>query len=259
MLDVGTATGFLSFAAQLLNRNHYKLNEFSNMGIDVNSLAVEKALELTDQQEGLKFMEDDFFKHLEIMNKYNLVVSGCGMLHSDIIGSVYQKSEIEDELIVISPVFQTDSEQQLRIYHPKSKSDSLLEQLDNVALFENLVATEVNDNINSVDLFTCFFSPLEYPEIEIKSEPIHLDMNLEAVGIDLENPQPQPTDFKKLNLEELTQTLQEKETEFKNLFVTMKKINPTLGLNDINETEVGKQLLEDINLLKRYKVAKESI
>jgi hypothetical protein len=62
--------------------------------------------------------------------------------------------------------------------------------LDKVALFENLEVTEVTDTISSVDLFTCFFTPLEYPDLEVKSTPIELDMNLEAVGIDLGNPKP---------------------------------------------------------------------
>lgn len=264
MLDVGTATGFLSFAAALMNQNHHKLDEFRNIGIDLEKRAIRKALELKNSLEfqklsNIDFMEDDFFHHFETMNKYNLVVSGCGLLHSDIIGSVYQKSECESELVVISPVFSTDSEQQLRIYHPSAKSDELLEKLDQVALFENLQAAEVSESISSVDLFTCFFSPLEYPEIEVKSDPIHLDMNLEAVGIDLGNPQPQPTDFKKLNLEELTELLNQKETDFKALFIELKKSNPEVSLRDINETENGKELLDDINLLRRYIAAKENI
>jgi hypothetical protein len=55
-------------------------------------------------------MEDDFFNHFEVMNEYNLLVSGCGMLHSDLIGSIYQKSERDTELVVITPIFLTDSE-----------------------------------------------------------------------------------------------------------------------------------------------------
>ena len=116
----------------------------------------------------------------------------------------------------------------------------MIENLNQVALFENLEPTEVTESISSVDLFTCFFTPLEYPEIEQKAAPIHLDMNLEAVGIDLDNPKPQPTDFKKLNLQELTETLEEKETEFKLLFVSLKAKNQGLSLADINETEDGK-------------------
>jgi hypothetical protein len=57
----------------------------------------------------------------------------------------------------------------------------------------------------------------------------------------------------------LTETLLEKETEFKTMFVELKTANPGLSLADINELEDGKKLLEDINLLKRYKKAKESI
>jgi ribosomal protein L11 methylase PrmA len=43
MLDVGTATGFLSYAAGILNQNHLKLEEFDSVGIDLSSKAVKKA------------------------------------------------------------------------------------------------------------------------------------------------------------------------------------------------------------------------
>lgn len=263
LLDVGTATGFLSYAACLLNQFHYKLDSFKATGVDLNTSALKKAKSIKNRDvevsDTVLFMEDDFFKHFEFMNKYNLVVSGCGMLHSDLLGSIYQKSEVENDLVVISPIFLNDSEQSLRIHFPTKHTDTLLEELNKVVLFDNLQAKEITDETSSVDLFTCFFSPLEYPDLENKSNPIELDMNFSSVGIDLDNPVPQPTDFKKLNIEEITELLQQKEEEFKQIFLEMKLENPTLSLADINELEDCKVLLEDINLLKRYKVVKESI
>jgi SAM-dependent methyltransferase len=116
MLDVGTATGILTYGAALLNQNHYKMDKFSILGIDLASNAIKKAKSIENREieienAEISFMEDDFFNHFETMNNYNLVVSGCGMLHSDLIGSVYQKSENDSDLIVITPIFMTDSEQ----------------------------------------------------------------------------------------------------------------------------------------------------
>ncbi len=114
-------------------------------------------------------MQDDFLSHFEGTNNYNLLVSGCGMLHSDLIGSIYQKSTKDSELIVIAPIFVSDSEQMLRIHYPSSKEGRLLENLTKVALFSELKPKELTEHINCLDLFTCFFSPLEYPDIEVKS------------------------------------------------------------------------------------------
>ena len=260
MLDIGTATGFLAYSSEKLFSGQFNSQGSKFTGIDLSEPAINKAEALKAKLNpacSTSFLVDDFYHHLEIFNKYNLIVSGCGLTQADIVGSILSKIETQKELILIAPVFTSSKEQQLRIHYPKEKSDRILENLAKIPLFEKLQPREFSEYLDSVDLFTCFYSPIEQPFLAESYTPISEDMNLGKIQLKSEPKVAKPENFKKLNLAELTELLAFKQSEFKQLHSRLKVPGAQVSLQDINKTPEAKKLLEDISLLAKYKKSKE--
>ena len=153
---------------------------------------------------------DDFFHHFEVFNKYNLIVSGCGLTRADIVGSIISKVENDQDLVLITPVFTSNTEQQLRIHYPKSRTPQLLHFLGKIPLFENLQPREFSESMHCIDLFTCFFSSIELPSSTEDYQPISEGMNLGKINVGSPEGKTLPQNFKKLNLGELTKLLDQK-------------------------------------------------
>lgn len=129
MLDIGAATGYLTYASSSLIAGEIGLSDSKVTGIDLSQEAIRKAQSLHSRfnpKIKTAFVLDDFFHHLEIFNKYNLIVSGCGLSQADVVGSILSKVETDDQLVLIAPVFTSSKEQQLRIHCPKSKTDGIM-------------------------------------------------------------------------------------------------------------------------------------
>lgn len=113
MLDIGAATGYLTFSAEKLVSGLNCVEESKFTGIDLSSIAIQKAESLKSvfhPKNRTQFMVDDFYNHLEVFNKYNLIVSGCGLTQADVVGSIVSKIHKEEELVLIAPVFTSAQE-----------------------------------------------------------------------------------------------------------------------------------------------------
>lgn len=266
-LDVGCATGFLTFGAKVISDDDIKVT-----GIDIDEKSVDTAREINEKKFGfekINFAVDDIFTHLGTFQDYNFVVSGCGLTHSDIIGSVLGNLKNDEECVILAPVFTSGNQQSLRVHFPLDLEEKFLENFSKIKLFSELKSQKINEMIGAIDLFTCFFTPLTYPNFGQNSSK-KLKLNLKEIGIkekdlnDFEGEGREDFDFKKLdfkkmNLGEIKEMIEEKEAEFKKNFFELKKTNQNLTLEELNRDDKIKKLLEDINLLKRYKKSKELV
>ena len=278
VLDVGCATGYLSLGiGQIIKKGILAENEnFGNYevnGIDIDEGAVEKAREVAeDIYSGIlvggrvNFYQDDFFRHLSSVKDYDVIVSGCGMTHGDIIGSVFTQLDSSKDIVIIAPVFTSAQQQSLRVIFPESLSSGMLAELSKVKIFDQIVISELGDGICFVDLFTCFFTPLSYPGTsgarEGSEHGEELNLNLEGIVKDHESRRApkKPADFKKLNLGEIVELLEAREGEFKEEFLRLKEEAKAskLSLAEVKNNPGLKNLLKEINLLKRFKHVREN-
>ena len=60
---------------------------------------------------GVHFVNDELFSHLQKSNSYDVILSGCGMTHSDVISLGFSNLESKNQPIFISPVFTQDYQQ----------------------------------------------------------------------------------------------------------------------------------------------------